>query len=56
VKVAEINSASNSTLCGKLDDLIETQRLTTSEVKAAGDSQLALMRQVVLGQKKAEEK
>jgi hypothetical protein len=56
VKVAEINATSAVSLSSKLDDLIQTQRQTTSEVKAAGDSQLALMRQVVLGQKKAEEK
>jgi hypothetical protein len=56
VTVAEINAASAVALGSKLDDLIQTQKQTTSEVKAAGDSQLALMRQVVLGQKKAEEK
>jgi hypothetical protein len=52
VAVAKINADANVALCGKLDDLIESSKQTTSEIKASGDMQLNVLRQAVLERKK----
>jgi hypothetical protein len=53
VMVAKINADANSELCGKLDDLIESSKQTTSEIKASGDMQLNVLRQAVMERKKS---
>jgi hypothetical protein len=55
VMVAKINADANSELCGKLDDLIESSKQTTSEIKASGDMQLNVLRQAVMERKKSGE-
>ncbi|MBA3481482.1 MAG: hypothetical protein H0T51_06680 [Pirellulales bacterium] len=54
VKAAELHSSALTSLCGKLDEVVETNIGVKAEIRAGNDSQLALLRSVVHQTKPAE--